>query len=43
MIFTFHEITHCHEFSDKYDAKEYEKKYNRGKELFGKYFLDLWD
>ena len=43
MIFTFHEITHCHEFSDKYDAKEYEKKYNRGKELFGRYFLDLWD
>lgn len=43
MIFTFHEITHCHEFSDKYDAEEYEKKYNRGKELFGKYFLDLWD
>ena len=43
MIFPFYEITHCYESSDKYDAEEYEKKYNRGKELFGKYFLDLWD
>lgn len=43
MIFTFHEIAYCNEFFDEYDAEEYEKKYNRGKELFGKYFLDLWD
>lgn len=43
MIFTFHEIAYCYEFSDKYDAEEYKQKYNRGKELFGKYFLDLWD
>lgn len=43
MIFTFHEIAYCNEFFDEYDAEEYEKKYNRGKELFGKCFLDLWD
>ena len=43
MIFTFHEIVYCHELSDEYATEEYKKKYNRGKELFGKYFLNLWD
>lgn len=43
MIFTFHEIIYYNENSCNYSAEEYKQKYNRGKELFGKYFLNLWD
>lgn len=52
MVFTFHEVVFQNETLCDYDedeedyqkkCEEYWKKYNEGKRLFGKYFLDLWD
>ena len=46
MIFTFHEINFYFECDCDYskeEMEEYKKKYNRGKELFGEWFLSLWD
>ena len=46
MIFTFHEMNYFFECDCDYskeEMEEHKKKYNRGKELFGEWFLSLWD